>query len=232
VATIAILFVMGGRRAARAQGPADAEAGGILTSIKAGLRYVWSDPPLRSLILLIAAFNFAFSGPLLVGLPFLASNGLHGDSATFGILLAAFGAGAVVGAVISGSLRRVPRLGVVILTVAIGLGIGLGLIGVAPNVAVALGVLAPMGLGVGFINVQLISWLQVRSAAEMRGRVMSLVMLGAVGLAPISYALAGATIDLGPVPLMFGVAGAIVIVASLLGFASGVAGSMSHAGDA
>jgi MFS family permease len=129
-------------------------------------------------------------------------------------------------------LRRVPRLGTTILAIAIGLGVGLGLIGVAPNLPAAFGVLAAMGVGAGFINVQVISWLQGRTAEEMRGRVMSLVMLGAVGLAPISYALAGGTIDLGPVPLMFGVAGAIVVIASLAGFASGVARRMTYAPDA
>ncbi|MDP9250371.1 MAG: hypothetical protein M3O78_03265 [Chloroflexota bacterium] len=86
-----------------------------------------------------------------------------------------------------------------------------------------------MGSGAGFINVHVISWLQGRTTEEMRGRVMSLVMLGAVGLAPLSYALAGAVVDLGPVPLMFGVAGAIVVAASVAGFASGAAGQITYA---
>jgi MFS family permease len=232
VATIAIFFVAGGRRTATVQGSSEAGDHGLLGSVRAGLGYAWSDPAVRSLILLIAAFNFAFSGPLLVGLPFLADHVLRGGSAAFGILLSAFGGGAVVGAMIAGSVRRVPRLGTTILAIAIGLGVGLGLIGVAPNVPAAFGVLAAMGVGAGFINVQVFSWLQGRTAEEMRGRVMSLVMLGAVGLAPISYALAGATIDLGPVALMFGVAGAIVVIASLAGFASGVARRMTYAPDA
>ncbi len=63
----------------------------------------------------------------------------------------------------------------------------------------------------------------------MRGRVMSIVMLGSVGLAPFSFALAGLIVDVGPVPVMFAGAGAIVVVASLLGFAWGVAGQMSYA---
>jgi uncharacterized membrane protein len=46
---------------------------------------------------------------------------------------------------------------------------------------------------------------------------------------PVSYALAGAIVDVGPVPLMFGVAGAIVVAASMAGFAAGVAGRMTYA---
>ena len=230
VATAALLFVVGGRRAAKDSEAAGGEAPpSLLATIGAGFRYAWGDPPVRALILLTAAFNFAFSGPLLVGLPFLSVHGLGGGSATFGILLSAFGAGALLGAVAAGSVGRMRRLGVIVLLIAIGLGIGLALLGVAPNVPVAFGLLAAMGLGAGFLNVHIISWLQGRTAAEMRGRVMSMVMLGSVGLAPVSYALAGAIVDIGPIPLMFGVAGAIVVAASLAGFAAGVAGQMVYA---
>jgi MFS family permease len=232
VATIAIFGVVGGRRHASAQVAGESAKAGVLASVAAGIRYAWSDPALRSLILLIAAFNFAFTGPILVGLPFLADHVLGGGSATFGILLSAWGFGAVVGAVVAGSVKRVPRLGTVVLSIAIGMGVGLGAIGVVSNVPVALAVLAVIGLGVGFINVHILSWLQARTAGEVRGRVMSLVFFAAVGLAPISYALAGAAVDLGPVPLMFAVAGAIVLAAALAGFASGVAGQMTYGSEA
>jgi hypothetical protein len=49
----------------------------------------------------------------------------------------------------------------------------------------------------------------------MLGRVMSMVMLASLGLAPISYALAGALVDL-HATLVFAVAGAIVLTAMLL----------------
>jgi len=219
---------VGGRRApAPKEGPEASPS--VLATIRAGFGYAWRDPAVRSLILLTAAFNFAFTGPLSVGLPYMAENTLGGGSATFGILLSAFGAGALAGAVAAGSIARVPRLGLVVLLIAIGLGLGLGLLGVAPSVVVAFGLLAMMGIGAGFINVHVVSWLQGRTAEEMRGRVMSMVMLGSIGLAPFSYALAGLIVDVGPVPLMFAGAGAIVIAASLAGLASGVAGRMTYA---
>jgi MFS family permease len=111
------------------------------------------------------------------------------------------------------------------------MGVALGLIGVAPNIPVAFTMLAAIGIGAGFVNVHFISWLQGRTAEEMRGRVMSMVMLGSIGLAPVSYAVAGAIVDLGPVPIMFAVAGAIVVAASIAGFASGVAGQMTYAAE-
>ncbi len=226
VAATALLFVVGGRRAPK---PSGEEHPNLLGSIRAGFGYAWGDPPVRSLLLLTAAFNFAVTGPLLVGLPFLSEHQLGGNSATFGVLLSAFGAGSVLGAIGAGALPRVPRLGAIVLTIAAGLGAAMALIGVAPNVPAAFGLLAGMGLGAGFINVHIISWLQGRTAEEMRGRVMSIVMLGSVGLTPFSYALAGLIVDVGAVPVMFAAGGAILFGASLLGVAWGVAARMTYA---
>ena len=230
VATTTLFFVVGGRRTDRSQ-QAGESGPGLLGTISAGFGYALHDPAVRSLILLTAAFNFAFTGSLSVGLPFLATHGLGGGSATFGLLLSAFGAGAVGGSLVAGSIHRVPQLGTVVLGIAIGLGVALGLIGVAPNVPVAFGLLAAIGVGAGFLNVHIISWLQGRTAEDMRGRVMSMVMLGSVGLAPLSYALAGAIVDLGAVTQMYAVAGVIVAAAALLGFASGVAGRMVYVAE-
>jgi len=233
IATVALFFVVGGRRAPRSNGDGSTEAQpSVLGTIREGFHYAWSDPAVRSLVLLTAAFNFSFTGPLSVGLPFMADHTLGGGSATFGILLSAFGAGALVGAVAAGSISRVPRLGTVVLLIGIGLGTGIGLLGIAPNVPIAFGLLAGMGIGAGFINVHVVSWLQGRTAEEMRGRVMSMVMLGSIGLAPVSYALAGLIVDVGPVPLMFGTAGVIVVVASLAAFAAGVPARMNDAPQA
>ena len=62
---------------------------------------------------------------------------------------------------------------------------------------------APMAVLIGFTNVQYISWLQRRVPEELRGRVMSLVMLASIGLAPVSLAAAGALVDLGAATLMY-----------------------------
>jgi Bacterial protein of unknown function (DUF894). len=227
VATVALLFIVGGRRSTKAHGMADAGARVVIASIRAGFEYVRRDSAVRSLIVLTAASNFAFNGPLLVGIPFMADHTLGGGSPTFGILLSAYGGGAVVGAL--GAGRRVPRLGTLVLGTAFAMGVALGLLGVAPNVPTAFGLLVAIGLGAGFLNVHIFSWLQSRTAEAMRGRVMSIVLLGSFGLSPISYALAGAALDFAPVALLFTAAGAIVVVASLASFASGVAGRMTYA---
>ena len=220
VAAFALLLISGGRRHGDPAAAGDRPS--VLSTIAGGVRAAWADPAVRSIVVLIAAFNFAFTGPISVGLAFLADHRFEGGSAAFGLLFSAFGGGAVLGAIASGSIGRPRHLGALLLAVAVGLGIGLALIGLAPSLPVALGIIAVMGILIGFINVQAIAWLQSRVPADVRGRVMSLVTLGSVGLAPVSLAIAGALIDLGAVTLVFVAAGAIVIVAALAGLAWGI----------
>lgn len=222
VAAVALALVRGGRRT---EAPTHAEPGeseALLATIRAGLAYAWGDPPVRALLFLTAALNFAFTGPVSVGLPYLADTRFEGGAVALGLMLSSFGAGAVTGALLAGSLRRVPRLGLVVLLLAAALGIAEALVGLAPSVWAALPIGAAIGMAIGFLNVRVIAWLQARTPPAMRGRVMSLVMLSGVGLAPISLAIAGAAIELGAVALTFAVAGAIIAVAALVGMASGV----------
>ena len=189
VATVTIWLVRGGRRAAPTatdDGTAQRPSEGVLANIGAGVAYAWRDPAIRSLVLLVAAFNFAFNGPLLVGLPYLADTRFQGGAAAFGIIISAYGAGALGGAILAGSLRHVPRLGLVTLLTASAMGVGLALLGNVPTVLLAVVAMAAIGLGAGFINVRIVAWLQARTPEAMRGRVMSLVLLGAVGLSPTS----------------------------------------------
>ena len=96
-----------------------------------------SDQLVRGTVVLIAAVNLAFTGPTSVGLAWLADNRFEGGSAAFGFLFAAWGGGALIGAVIGGSVTRVPRLGTVMLVVAMLIGVAFALVGLAPNVAIA-----------------------------------------------------------------------------------------------
>ena len=230
VATLTMWLVRGGRRAAPSATNDAANqrpSGGVLANIGAGVGYAWSDPAIRSLVLLIAAFNFAFTGPLLVGLPYLADTRFQGGAAAFGIIISAYGAGALSGAVLAGSLRHVPRLGLITLLTASAMGIGLAFLGNVPSVILAVIAMAAIGLGAGFINVRIVAWLQTRTPEAMRGRVMSLVLLGAVGLSPVSLAVSGVIIDFGAVSLMFAVAGAIIVAAALAGLFAGLPSQMS-----
>jgi len=144
VAATALVFVVGGRRQPRSSGT-DQPAERLLSTIGPGMRYVWKDPAVRSLVLLSAAINLGFTGPIGVGIPYLADIRFEGGSAAFGIIASGFGAGALAGAILAGSLRYVPHLGTVTGGIMAGLGLGIALLGNAPNVPVALVVATLIG---------------------------------------------------------------------------------------
>jgi len=225
VAAAALVLVRGGRRTAQSE----AQRPNVLGTIRSGVAFAWHDPAVRSLLLLSAALNFAINGPVSVGLAWLAQNRFDGGAAAFGIMLSAFGAGALVGAVVAGSLGRIRELGWVTLGGSVVMGVALGLIGFAPSVIVIMVLNVAIGLAVGLLNVRIVAWLQVRTPSDMIGRVMSLVMLGGLAMTPLSLAAAGLLVDLGAATLCFAVAGGLVVVAALAGVVSGVPSQMREA---
>jgi MFS family permease len=186
----------------------------LLRDIKEGLRYAWKTPGFRSLLIAIALIDFGFAGPLDVGLAWMAANRYTGGAVAFGATLSAFGAGAMLGAVLAGSLK-LRRRGLLFAFLSVVTGIGLGLFGfifgLAPLVANAL----VIGVCVGLINVTFVAWLQQTTHISLLGRVMSLVMFSSVGMGPVSFALAGVLVEHNAA-IMFAAAGGLVVLASIL----------------
>ena len=230
-----IAMIRGGRRqpAPTAMSDADEDAAttdvapvtapdpSLWSSIRAGAAYAFGDPAIRIVILMTASFNLAFTGPVSVGFAWLASHRFEGGSIAFGAMFAGFAGGALIGAIVAGSRRPPARQGLILLTTAAALGIGLAAIGLAPTAAVATVILTLMGLGIGYVNVMMIAWLQARTDPAMLGRVMSLLMLGSFGLGPVSLIIAGLLVETALTQLYIA-AGALVLATALLGLATGV----------
>lgn len=197
----------------------------VLRALVEGTRAVLGDPAMRVLVILSTAFNVAFTGPVVVGLPFLVQVRFGGDASMLGLLLAAFGAGSVAGIVLVGSLPRPRSLGRLVLGIGAGLGIGLAAIGVAPW-QVCLVVLLLVGAGVGYLNVSIISWAQARTEPHLLGRTMSFLMLGSVVAAPLSLGLAGLLVD-ASATAMFVLAGGLVVAVCVAGMAGGLTRRMT-----
>lgn len=187
----------------------------LLTSIGEGLRYTYYEPTLRALLTITAVVEFAFAGPFTVGLASLANIKFAGGAAAFGAMLSSLGGGLLVGTLIVGATHAKYSFGKTILWLTTGLGFGLTLLGLVPNVIWACVLMAVIGIIAGYTQVLMASWLQTKSDPQMRGRVMSVVMLSAYGLTPLSYLLTGALTQIS-VSFMFIVTGLLLLIALAL----------------
>ena len=183
-------------------------SGSLLTEIHDGLEYVIRHPLLGALLGLVAAVHFAIDAPIFVGVNALASNRFIGAE-NLGLMLSAWGGGALFGALIAG-VWRVKNRGRVVLGLAALLGILFITLGFLPNLVLVTIDLALMGLANGFWSVVGLAWVQKVVPDEFRGRAMSVVMLASAGIVPFSYALSGWLADLS-LTLMFIIAGAVIL---------------------
>jgi MFS family permease len=182
--------------------------------IREGLRYAWSAPLLRSLVLMAAAaamvFNFA------VALPLLAESVLHAGAGGYGAMVAAFGVGALAGAFLAASdrapnVRRVQLLAVLT-------GVAVVTAAAMPTLGAELAAMALTGLfSIWFISLAN-AVLQLRTRPALRGRLMGLWAMALPGTLPITGPIVGWIADgLGPREAL-GAGGVAVLITTALGW--------------
>ncbi len=186
----------------------------IWVSIGEGLAYVGRDVSLRSLVLLAAVLNFCTAGPLSVGLAYLARHRFTSPTA-FGLWVSSVAAGTFVGMLLAGVLKS-ERRGLLLCGTSAALGAATAFLAVLPGLWPVAALLAVMGAFSGFINVQLQAWFQQRVDRAYLGRVVSVLMLSAFGLMPVSMAAAGVAVEWS-VTGAFVVAGAAMILVAGFG---------------
>jgi MFS family permease len=209
---ISFLFIIGAlwRLPDPPKPPASARKA-VWHSIQEGIAYVVKDVPLRSLIMLATIINFCIAGPMGVGLPYLVKS-KFGSATAYGLVVAALAAGGLVGSLLAG-LWRIRHRGWLILGVCGMLGFFIAPLGLLPRLWMIAAALLLMGLAAGVANVHIVAWIQQRIALEVRGRVMSVLMLALIGLMPVSLAVAGVLVAWS-LPRMFLLGGALLVVVS------------------
>ena len=215
--TISFLAVLAGLLAMRREElvpvQRDEEPPSVMRGIGEGLSYAWRTPQVRlvlAMVTVVSTVGFNFH----VLLPLLASETLHAGPEVFGILSATFGAGALLGALLSAALGRASWK---VLVLGTG-GFSLSLLALAPLTAVWACAVLLFVTGVSFTlwmsNAN--SILQLGAPDHLRGRVVSLYLWAFAGLAPVGGLLAGWLVDVGGTPLSFSVAGSVGVVMTLL----------------
>jgi MFS family permease len=157
--------------------------------VRAGLRYIWHSHELRVPLLVmcvvyLVAFNFS------VVLPLLAARSFGGSAEEIGLMYAALGLGAFLGAMAMANRQPVPsirRLAVA----GVAFGVLLALEGAAPTFPLALAVLVPTGYASMVFAITANSTLQRFARPDMRGRVMSLYTTIFLGSSAIGGPIVG-----------------------------------------
>ncbi|MBE9033580.1 MFS transporter [aff. Roholtiella sp. LEGE 12411] len=186
----------------------------LIAGMREGFYYAWDNQPLRIFLLVMVILNFLFIGPLQVGMTSLAHSRFPGGVVALGILQSAWGGGGLIGTLTPQFVKNLPNIGVLLLTIASVQGFGLFLLGFIGNIALASITIAVLGFCSCIFTVVGITWIQKQTQPEMLGRVMSLGMFSAFGVAPVSFALAGFLVNLN-LTIMFTVAGSIMLITSL-----------------
>jgi MFS family permease len=169
----------------------------IIDSIREGVRFVGSSPGLRAVVLVSLAANFFIVGPFEVGVPFVAYARLPEGAAAFGIIMAAFGGGSLLGLVVGSVLPapRPTRFGPAVMGTLAVAGLCVAVLAAVSTTLIAAAVTAVAGAALGYGNLLGITWIQARIPPDLMGRVMSLMITGSVGLVPVSMFVAGAAVQ-------------------------------------
>jgi MFS family permease len=148
-------------------------------------------------------------------LPLLAKNTLDAGPRTFGIISAAFGAGALIGALSAATLASVRWR-----TMLLGAGgFGLTELVIAPVHGTLLASVLLFVCGVFFTSytANTNASIQLASPDHLRGRVLGLYYYAWNGLAPLGALVVGWLCDRGGTELAFGVGGICAILMTLWG---------------
>jgi MFS family permease len=162
-----------------------------LAGVRDGILHVWHDAQLRATLIVIAVLNLFALGAVEVGLPALADTRFAQGAVALGTAFAAWGLGSTIGSLLAATRPAPRRFGLGMIGIVVLVGAGIAAMGVAPNLPLLVGVMLVVGAIEGAGTTYLMSWMQRRTAMEMQGRVMSVVLLSSVGVEPIALAVAG-----------------------------------------
>ena len=199
----------------------------VVDGLRRAFGHVWNDPQLRlilSVVFVVSTVGFNFH----VLVPLLAADTLHVGPEGFGFLSAAFGLGALVGALAAATFRGASwRL----------FSIGTGSFGVfalllAPmhNAYAAGVILFAIGVSFTLFTANANALVQLAAPDHLRGRLIGIYLFAFLGLAPVGGLFAGWLAEIGGTSLAFAVAGVVSLATIAVANARRPKAAPLHAG--
>jgi MFS family permease len=217
---------------------------GLLREVGAGVKYTFAHPLVRVALPVTVLGNFAINGALSVAIVVLV-NQMTNNALALGLVFGAAGVGGVLGGLSAGLLGRLPRRGVVALSMWIIMAALLafmplvsGLVGQWPvdfdlltvlplgtldttTRLVAIGVLlGVIGFVLAIVDTMFLTIFQQRIAPEYLARVFSVLFVAGGTAQPLALVVAGLITATYGVEAAFLASGAILLVAIVVGLSS------------
>jgi MFS family permease len=162
----------------------------VFREFKEGWKYLKVTPSIGFVILFIACVNLLVI-PFNTLLPVFAKDVFKGDASIFGYLNSAIGLGAVGGAFFLASLKAGVNFKRVLFTNLLIFGGALVLFSHITNLPIALFFAVLAGFGMMSQNTIGNTIVQTNASAEMRGRVLSYLLMAIAGMQPLGGLLIG-----------------------------------------
>jgi len=184
----------------------------LFADLREGVSYARESPHVRLVLaMLVAISTIAMNFNVL--LPVLARSTLESGPGVFGLIAACFGAGALVGGLLSAALSRASWKAIV----AGAGGLGVAELVLAPQHSLGPAVVLLFIAGVCFTlyTANSNALLQLRAPYHLRGRVIGFYYFAFNGLAPLGGILTGWLAATGGTELAFAVAGTVTALVAL-----------------
>jgi MFS family permease len=168
---------------------AEPEEGGTRARIQAGVRYLRENRVLRRLLIFQGAAFVFFSAVIPVEVIY-AKESLGTSDTGYGVMLASWGVGMLLGSLVFARVRRAP---LILLLAFSTLAVGAGYLGLAaaPNLAIACVASVIGGCGNGVQWVSAISAVQELTESGMQARVMAVLESIGAAMPGVGFALGG-----------------------------------------
>ncbi len=177
----------------------------IIDGLRRAFAHAWDDPQLRmilSVVFVVSTVGFNFH----VLVPLLAADTLRVGPEGFGFLSAAFGLGALVGALAAATFRNASWRLFSIGTASFG--VFALLLAPVENAYLAGAILVAIGVSFTLFTANANALVQLAAPDHLRGRLIGIYLFAFLGLAPVGGLFAGWLAEVGGTPLAFAVAGA------------------------
>lgn len=180
-------------------------------TVRAGARYALTSPPIRACLLMAATAGAIFNVGIVA--PLLATRVFHVGGAEYGLMLAAFGLGAVPGAMCAGASGPEPA-GPEVRRLGLAAGVAVIACACAPAYPLMLAGLAVVGAVSIWFIARANALVLLSTEPGMRGRVMGVWSAALPGMNPVTGLAIGVSADTwGPRAAYAGVGAAAALTA-------------------